>query len=73
MCIFTPSLLSPLGEGYSLSHENILNPLSQRIIRANIGYNWLRGAGGEVESVKVLTDRRTDDIRTAGDQKAQLR
>jgi hypothetical protein len=57
-CIFTLSLLSPLGEGLSSS-----NPLHPGMICANSGYNWSSGSGEEVENVKVYrrTDRRTPD------------
>jgi hypothetical protein len=54
-CIFTLSLLSPLGEELSPSFK--VNSLQQRMICAKSCQNWPSGSG-EVENVKV--DRQTD-------------
>jgi hypothetical protein len=61
-CIFTLSLLSPLGEGQSHSFEQTWNPSPKRWSVPSMVKNWPSGSGEEVENSKVYrrTDRRTD-------------
>jgi hypothetical protein len=60
-CIFTLSLLPPLGEGQSPSFETP----PPKMICAKSGQNWPCGSGEEVENVKVYR-------RTTGDQNSSL-
>jgi hypothetical protein len=67
--IFTLLLLSPLGQGHSLSFEQFRIP-PIRIICAKSDQNWPCGSGEEVENVKVY--KHADGRRTTRDQKSSL-